>query len=73
MQRRTLRLLTNRDKSEQTDRGEEVDRESGVCRIVPGEDPVEGLLQGRIADPVNQLAHAHVLRQLLKENNISGY
>ena len=54
-----------------TNRGEEVDGESWVCRIVSREDPVEGLLQRRVADPVDQLAHAHVFGQLLKENMIN--
>ena len=51
-----------------TDSGEEVDGKPRVCRVVSGEDPVEGLLQRRIADAVDQLPHAHVLSQFLKDD-----
>jgi hypothetical protein len=50
-----------------TDGGEVVDCESGVSRIVSGEESVESLLKSRITDAILELDHPHVLDQLLKK------
>ncbi len=50
-----------------TDGGEVVDCESGVCRIVSGEESIESLLKSRVTDAILELDHPHVLDQLLKK------
>jgi hypothetical protein len=49
-----------------TNRGEEVDGEPRVGRIVPGEEAVKGLLKSWVPDALYQLDHSHVLGQFLK-------
>ena len=52
----------------ETDGGEEVDCEPGAHGVVPRHDALEGLGQGRVAQPLVQLGYPHVLGQLLEED-----
>ena len=54
--------------SSETDRGEEVDGETGVGRVIAGEDAFECGLQGGVACTGHELGHAHVLGELLEED-----